>query len=93
MKKYIYEILIELSNIIFELKRVFNEGATETEYHFLCARMRNNLHNEKLISQFQISEYQKAKTKILEMHEYPIDYSFDFDGKGPSHIRYGIVFN
>jgi len=92
MKPTINEILIEFSDIIYELKRLFHEGATEMEYHNLCERMKTSMNDEDNIHEDEIDSYLQSKGGILEMHEYPLDYSFDFSGHGPSYIRFCIKF-
>jgi len=56
--------------------------------------MSNYIENEKLIFEQNqdIVLYLNSKKTILRIHEYPEDYSFDFNGHGPSYIRFGIVF-
>ena len=91
-KPHLNEILIEFNDIIHELKRVFKEGATELEYHNLCSRMTTNLNDENNIDETDKDTYINLKEDILTMHEYPLDYSFDYGGRGVSYIRFGIVF-
>lgn len=92
MRPHINEILIEFDDIIYELKRVFKEGATELEYHNLCERMTTNMNDEDNIDKIDRDTYKNLKEGILEMHGYPLDYSFDYAGHGVSYIRFGIVF-
>lgn len=92
MKPHINDILLEFNDIIYELKKVFNEGATELEYHNLCARMRTNIDDENNIDETDRDSYINSRKNILAMHEYPLDYSFDYGGHGVSYIRFGIIF-
>ena len=85
VKLHINEILLEFNDIIYELKRVFKDGATELEYHNLCARMTTNLNDEINIDETDKNTYINLKDDILEMHEYPLDYSFDYGGHGVSY--------
>jgi hypothetical protein len=83
-------LLDEYNSIITDLKVVFQDGTTVEEYNRLVYRMREFMNDEK--EYIFDTDYKTLKEAILELHQYPKDYDFDFQGHGPEYIRFCTYF-
>lgn len=78
----------EYRNILHNLKGNFEKGVvTEAEYHGMCDTMQNYLEKFPHIAARMVWQ-----TQVNAETGYPLDYDFDYGGKGPSHIRWAFTF-
>lgn len=76
----------EYKELVTQLKDMFAKVVPFEEYFAFCGLMRGYLERYPVLTERLV--WQKA---VNEEIGYPYDYDFDYGGKGPSHIRWGLT--
>lgn len=78
----------EYRRIVSNLKDRFAKGViAEADFYDMCDMMR------KYLDRYPHMEERLVWQSCVNAEiGYPRDYDFDFEGKGPSHIRWGFTF-